>query len=334
MTARSGHPVRGLDDELERFKCEVNLTELAASYGYLLVDRQRSAAGTRRGSIAASVSMRQPGTDDKIVIRRDLDRHWTYFSVSDDRDNGTVVDFLQRRHARGLGAVRKELRAWLKEDRPRLPVQLFRPDVRIQACDQEAVGAAYARARADGSRYLEERHIGRAIESDPRFASRFRVDVRGNVLFPHADPETGLIVGFEIKNTTFTGFATGGRKTFWMSEIQPDDDRLVIVEGAIDALSYHQVFPQPRARYLSTGGAVGRDQLELIGRAMAAMPAGAEIVSATDDDAGGMKLHEQLVGVAGGVPLRRHVSPIPKDWNDYLSSLDGPRSERERRFER
>ena len=313
-----GRPPHRPDDELERFKREVNLTELAASYGYRLVERERSASGERGGSTAASVSMRHPETDDKIVIRRDLDRHWTYFSVRDDRDNGTVVDFLQRRHAPSLGAVRTELRAWLEEDRSRLPGRLFRPNVRLQSRDPEAVVAAYANARIGRSRYLEERCIDRAVERDPRFASRFRVDARGNVLFPHNDPATGLVVGFEIKNRGFTSFATGGRKTFWMSEIRPDDHRLVIVEGAIDALSYHQIFPYPRARYLSTGGAVGRDQLELIGRALAAMPAGAEIVSATDDDAGGLNLHEQLVGVAGGVVLRRHVSPVPKDWNDCL----------------
>jgi len=327
-------PAGSHDDELEQFKREVNLTEIAGSYGYRHVDRDRSALGNWRGSGAGSVSMRHPVTRDRIVIRRDFDGHWIYPSVRDDRDNGTVVDFLQRRHAQNLSAVRQELRAWLNDERTRLPGQLFRPDLSIRSGDQQAVGAAYANAQAMRSRYLEGRHIDRTIENDPRLASRYRVDGRGNVLFPHADPATGLLVGFEIKNSSFTGFATGGRKTFWMSEIRPDDDCFVLVESSIDALSYHQLFTHPRSRYLSTGGAVGRDQLELIGRAMAAMPAGAEIVSATDDDAGGMKLHQQLVGVAGGGALRRHVPPVPKDWNDYLRSLNRPRSPTERRFER
>jgi Toprim-like len=315
------------EEELARFKSDVNLTELAARYGYRPVDRERSAARKWPGSTGASVSMRHPGTDDKIVIRRDRDGHWTYFSVRDDCDNGTVVDFLQHRHAPSLGAVRKELRVWLREDRPRVPPQLFRPTLKPQARDQEAVGATFGRARIDCSRYLAERHIALSVERDARFASRYRVDARGNVLFPHADPATGQVVGFEIKNKGFTGFATGGRKTYWMSDARPDDDRLVIVEGAIDAFSYHQLFPHPRARYLSTGGAAGRDQLELIGSAIAAMPAGADIVSATDHDAGGEKLHEQLV-VAGARALHRHVSPVPKDWNDCLQSLDRTRSQK------
>ena len=47
--------------------------------------------------------MRHPTTDDKIVIRRDDDGHWIYFSVRDNFDHGTVIDFVQRRGSRNLG---------------------------------------------------------------------------------------------------------------------------------------------------------------------------------------------------------------------------------------
>jgi hypothetical protein len=162
------------------------------------------------------------------------------------------------------------------------------------------------------------------VQRDPRLAGSYRVDARGNVLFPHTDPARGQVVGFEIKNRGFTSFATGGRKTYWSSAVHPDDDRLVIVETAIDAFSYHQLFPHPGSRYISTGGAAGPEALALIGRVIAGMPAGADIVSATDNDAGGLRLHAQLLA-AGGRPLRRHVSPVPKDWNDYLKTLDHER---------
>jgi hypothetical protein len=312
------------DDELDRFKRDINLTELAASYGYRLVGRQGASGAST--SAPASIAMRHPGTDDKVIIRRDRDGHWTYFSVRDDRDNGTVVDFLQRRHARGLGDVRRELRAWLHEDRPRVPVALFRADVKTQSGDVASVAAVYLRGRAGRSRYLAQRGIASSVALDTRFASSYRVDSRGNVLFPHTDPATHQVVGFEIKNKGFTSFSPGGRKTYWLSEARPDDDRLVIVEGSIDAFSYHQLFPHSRARYMSTGGAVGRDQLDLIARAVAAMPAHAQIVSATDNDLGGERLHGQLVDACAR-PLRRHFSPVPKDWNDCLRSLDRSRSQ-------
>ena len=334
IAQKAQQPRRAFDEELERFKSDVNLTELAASHGYRLVGRERSAEGKWRGSTQASVSMRHPDTDDKIIIRRDRDGHWTYFSVRDDRDNGTVVDFLQRRGQPSLGGIRKELRLWLHVDRPNLPIELYRPSVRIHQRDEAAAAVAYSSASAARCRYLEDRGISREVADDRRFAGAYRLGERGNVLFPHCDPTTGLVVGFEVKNKGFTSFAKGGRKTFWMSEARPDDDRLVIVESSIDAFSYHQLFPHQHARYLSTGGSVGPEALALIGAEIASMPAGAEVVSATDADKEGEKLHKRLED-AGGRPLRRHASPLPKDWNDYLQSLERTRPHRrERRLER
>ncbi|HVV53331.1 MAG TPA: toprim domain-containing protein [Polyangia bacterium] len=322
------------DDELEHFKRDVNLTELAASLGYRFVGRVRSAAGGWGGSTASSISMRNPDSDDKVIIRRDRDGHWTYFSVRTDRDNGTVIDFLQKRGARTLSDVRKQLRAWLREDRPIIPIDLYRRDVAPVARDEDATAATYAEARSIRSRYLAERGIAVYTQRSPRFATNYRVDRRGNVLFAHVDPATGRVVGFEIKNRDFTSFAPGGRKTYWASAVRPHDDRLVVVETAIDALSYHQLFPHARARYISTGGAVGPYALGLIRRAIAAMPAGADLVSATDNDAGGERLHARLLDAAGR-PLRRHASPQTKDWNDHLRKLDRERRpRREDRLER
>jgi hypothetical protein len=334
---KAAPPKRAMSDELERFKRDVNLTELAASLGYRLVDRERSAGGKWHGSSQASVSMRNPDTDDKIIIRRDRDGHWTYFSVRDDRDNGTVVDFVQRRGQPSLGAVRKELRLWLGVDRPRLSPQLYRRNLKAQVRDPAAVNSTYASAAsAPESRYLAGRGVRSETLRDKRFAESFRVDARGNVLFGHLDPsDPARVVGFEIKNNGFTGFATGGRKTFWRSATRPSDNRLVIVEASIDGLSYHQLFPHPRARYLSTGGAVGADQLEIVAREIATMPPGSEIVLATDNDAGGDKLASQLVAAAGTAATRRHFPPAGKDWNDYLQSLERTRPHRrEHRLER
>ena len=73
--------------ELGELKSSINLTEYAASLGYLM---------DRRASSRNSVVMRH-GNGDKIVIARGHDAHWIYFSVRDDTDNGTIVDFVQHR---------------------------------------------------------------------------------------------------------------------------------------------------------------------------------------------------------------------------------------------
>jgi hypothetical protein len=330
-----------VDDELERFKSEVNLTEYAASLGYQLVDRARSNAVRTGGSTASSIAMRHPATDDKVIIRKDGDGHWTYFSVRDDRDNGTIVDFLQRRRALSLGSIRKELREWLRVDRPRMPPSTFRGTVAPQSRDLDRAARDYGLAHLDPRpRYL----LGRGLRPETLdalcFRDCFRVDRRGTIFFPHRHPEDATrVAGFEKKAEGFTGFSTGGMKTYWSSAFNTDDVRLVLVEGAIDALSYHQLNPEGRTRYWSTGGAVGADQLAIIRRELAALPRKCALIDATDNDAGGEKLRTQVQAVAEGRALLRHAPPIGKDWNDtlkqverdYIKTLD---VRRERRLER
>ena len=98
------------DMELESFKREIDLRQFAVSLGYE-IDRRESWRGStvlRRGA-------------DKIVVKRNGNGHYVFFSVRDDSDNGTVIDFLQRRQNLSLGAVRQILRPWI--GRPASPPQ-------------------------------------------------------------------------------------------------------------------------------------------------------------------------------------------------------------------
>ena len=90
-------------DELEDFKTNINLTEYAAGQGYFL-DKKASSRNS-------AVMRDQAG--DKIVITRRPNQHWIYFSVRDDSDNGSIIDFVQKRQAWKLGRIRQELRSWM-----------------------------------------------------------------------------------------------------------------------------------------------------------------------------------------------------------------------------
>jgi hypothetical protein len=299
-------------DELERFKREINLAELAAGRGYR-IDRQKS---SRR-----YIVMRHPGTDDKIVIaRRERDLHWTYFSVRDDSDKGSVVDFVQRRSRMGLGEVRKELRAWTGREPVRLERDL--PALSSPEPDRAGVARLFNAAReAANSPYLNGRGIRPGTLVTPRFRGTFRVDGRGNVLFPHRD-EVGLC-GFEAKNRGWTSFASGGRKTIWTSHVQPTDERLVLVESAIDALSHYQLRPDARTRYGSTAGNLSDDALAEVRRAIASLAPGAVVVAAFDADPSGDKLAAAITRVAAGVAVYRERPPL-KDWNAVLEQKEQP----------
>jgi hypothetical protein len=297
------------DPELESFKTSIDLRAYAASQGYAL-DRKESWRG--------SAVMRHAG-GDKVIIKRDGDGHYVYFSVRDDTDHGTIIDFAQSRLRLNLGTVRKELRPWVGRHSETLPY----PPLVPTAKDRMRVETAYAQIEdAFSHPYLEtERAIPTALLQSDRFAGRVRIDGRGNAIFPHFDREG--VCGFEIKNRGFTGFSPGGSKGLWLSHETPSDNRLVLCESAIDALSYAVLFPDERVRYASFGGELSVQQGELIRGAAARMPLNAKIVAATDADAPGGKLADNVreAVVLTGRDDLIFVLQQPegfKDWNDQL----------------
>jgi hypothetical protein len=304
------------DAELDKFKSSIDLRAYAASQGYQLDPKE---------SWAGSAVMRNPSTNDKIVIRFGTKRapnHWGYYSFRRDDDHGSIIDFVQHRLRLSLGAVRKELRPWIGE--PPVPVPLFPPPIRT-IVDRSDVEADYARMQTSLRHpYLEnERALPAAVLALDRFAGRIRIDSKGNAVFPHFDAN-GLS-GYELKNAGFTGFASGGTKALWLSHEFPGDNRLVFCEAAIDALSHAVLFPDNHARYASIGGNLNPTQPELIRAAAARMPVDSEIVSAMDADKDGAKLTEivrKAVTLTGRLDLKFTVQePFGfKDWNDQLRS--------------
>ena len=71
----------------ETFKTQIDLRQSAVGVGFIL-ERTK---GSRRSAV-----MRHGA--DKIIINLDAgDSHFTYFTVHDERDNGSILDFVMRR---------------------------------------------------------------------------------------------------------------------------------------------------------------------------------------------------------------------------------------------
>lgn len=300
-------------NELERFKNSINLTEFAASRSYTL---------DRRESSRASAVMRHPN-GDKIIIAQSEGGDWIYFSVRDDRDNGTIIDFLQHRGGGSLGDVRKILRNWLGTSLPVVPVGDYIPQLLPMSHDRAATVMAWAQASFRVAvPYLMGRGLDAKLLENERFVGRYRIDKRGNVLFPHYDKE-GLC-GYEVKNKGFTGFASGGTKGLWYSLCKTTDNTIVFIESAIDGMSYHALKPDLFARYMSTGGTVNPQQPALIRAAVEKMPRGSVVVLAFDHDEGGEKLVEAVQAlIPSGLDIRRPLPKVGKDWNDELKNKLG-----------
>ena len=304
------------DIELDVFKREIDLRQFAASFGYEM---------DRRESWRGSTVLRRGG--DKIVVKRNHNGHYVFFSVRDDRDHGTIVDFVQRRQHLHLGAVRQTLRPWV--GRPAAALPLF-PKLAPSSPDRVRVETEYRRmVKALRHPYLEQvRCVPATLLGAPRFAGRVRIDSRGNAVFPHFDG-AGLC-GYEIKNQRFTGFAAGGQKGLWLSHRRPHDRRLVVAESAIDALSYATLFPdaEDQTRYASLGGKPNFKQPALVQAIIARLPERSEIVAAFDADEAGRRLVDMLrLAVAGVAAARGTTDPIFRahlpaqegdDWNQIL----------------
>ena len=125
------------EPELESFKNGIDLRAYAAEQGYQL-DRKESWRG--------SAVMRHPN-GDKIVVKRGSDGHYVYFSVRQDNDNGSIIDFVQFRQNVSLGVVRKELRPWIGQ--PPVPVPAF-PALPKTAKDRTHVEAEYRKMQDAG----------------------------------------------------------------------------------------------------------------------------------------------------------------------------------------
>jgi hypothetical protein len=296
------------DCELDAFKRDIDLRQFAESLGYQ-IDRRESWRG--------SAVLRRAA--DKIVVKRNGNGHYVFFSLRDDDDNGTVIDFVQRRQHLSLGGVRQLLRPWIGRSASVPPF----PPLPPASPDRMRIEREY-RGMAEAQRYpyLErDRGVPTALLSAPRFRSRMRIDSRGNTVFPHFDA-AGLC-GYEIKNRGFTGFAAGGQKGLWCSHTRRDDRRLVLTESAIDALSYATLFPDSadRTRYASLGGRPSLRQMGLVQAAVTKLAGGAEVVAAFDADEAGRWLATAIGDTIGR--LRRQAEKSDSGFRVHLPAAEG-----------
>jgi Ti-type conjugative transfer relaxase TraA len=294
--------------ELERFKREINLVEYAQTNGYEL-----SSKSSRYSKVLTH------NNGDKIVVATDKDGHGIYFNVYDKNDNGSIIDFVQRRKALNLGETRQELRSWINEPRD-LPQKQSKPEPSTK--ELQFVVCEFVDSREiNRSDYLEkDRCISASILLDRRFKGRIYQDQRNNIIFPHYDAH-GSLTGYEMKNRDFTGFSRGGIKGLWESTNIDSAQRIVICESAVDALSHAQLTKSgSQTAYLSIGGALSkRQEIQLEDKLHRARNMGVEIVIATDNDKAGHELAGTLRQIA---PEAKRTIPgnDKKDWNELLQS--------------
>lgn len=294
-------------------KQSVNLSQYAAAQGYEL-DRKKS---TR-----SSLVMRHATTGDKIIVSK-KGANWVYFSVHDDSDNGTIVDFIEKRMNKTLPEIGKELAAW-SGGAGLLPICAL-PDVQEQVYDRTRITNAFKWMKpATAHPYLlNERKIPADVLSHSRFSGRIFQDRYGNVVFPHQDGQG--VCGLELKSHDKGVFMRGSEKALWLGNIEPEDTVLILTEGGIDALSHFALFKPTSASYGAVSGGMKDKQFGYLMVIIGEMPKLEKIILAVDNDQGGEKIahriEEYLAGKFKGEIVRHIPEWKESDWNEVLKMI-------------
>ena len=292
--------------DLTTFKRDINLATFSAMYGYE-VDRKKS----------TKTSIAMKSGNGKIIISK-KGSNWVYFSVFDETDSGTIVDFVANRSRKTIPDIGMFLSEWLGLGE--IPIPTYQ--IENQSYDQDRVKAIFRKCKPIASNlYLESRGLSTELLNSWRFQGRVLIDRHGNIAFPHfSDRE---VCGLELKNRQRGVLVKGSQRTFWRSNSRRSDKTLVVTEAVIDSLSYQQLFQLDDAMFLATGGGVSANQCQLLTRMLNETQHIERVLIATDNDSGGDRIAKRLLETVhksqfNGSTSRHRPLHDGDDWNDAL----------------
>jgi len=260
-------------------KKDINLVDLVLTLGYQH-NRAKSGSDVEKGKFHTFDYKGKPGLD-QVIIYKAPSGDYLYFNRADDRDKGSVIDFLKNRieNPRIEGIVAspgKNVWASVIENAKRflnLPPEVRNVSPQLQQrMEPVQRGEGYIpeflrkTTPLTDTRYLNSRGINSETLASPLFEGRILNHVHEgttkdgqaykftNTAFPQLYKDG--IVGLEIKANGFKGQAADSLNSaaLWLSKPNTKTNTLVVAESAIDALSYHQLKQPTNALYASTSG--------------------------------------------------------------------------------
>jgi hypothetical protein len=292
--------------ELDRFKQSIDLVDYATRrHGY---DVKK--AGPRG-------HWHQLEKDGEMLIVSRKGDHQVYLNPGDDRDSGSIIDFVKTRENQTLGQVRQTLRQYLGEPEqgwqaatsplPPAPAAYAPKPTGSTEMESEVERRARLVAAVMGTHasltdrsYLHQRHLSDETIDSPAFQGRVFTSQQGNfrnTAFPLYN-EHGIAT-VEQRNNEYKHLLQLPKTGVWVSHPTEGKDtpvqRLVVSESPVDAMSYHQLHHrgaqgQPNTLYVATSGTVTERQVELIQKLIDKQEP-REVVLANDNDAAGRRFN-------------------------------------------
>jgi hypothetical protein len=274
-----------------QLKKDINLVDLVLTLGYQH-NRAKSGSDIEKGKFHTFDYKGKPGLD-QVIIYKAPSGDYLYFNRADDRDKGSVIDFLKNRveNPRIDGIVAspgKNVWASVIENAKRflnLPPEVRNVSPQLQQrIEPVQRGEGYIpeflrkTTPLTDTRYLNNRGINSDTLASPLFEGRILNHVHEgttkagqtykfiNTAFPQLYKDG--IVGLEIKANGFKGQAADSLNSaaLWLSKPNTKTNTLVVVESAIDALSHYQLKQPTNALYASTSGQLTDNKVSEIKR--------------------------------------------------------------------
>jgi hypothetical protein len=253
----------------DELRARISILEFAQAHGYVL---------NKKKGLKWPV-LEHPSGDRIIIINPRHTHNQGYFNPGDDRDKGTLIQFVTNRLdwlfpkntvLSDTALVNKILHEWLQ-----MPFRsrLYRAKTSIPSrhgskVEESVFSKALLKPLKDYS-WLMSRGISKRTIESPLFKNaifQYRSGSHLNTAFPYRTKLGGEIVGAEVRNHQFKGHMAGSRKTdsIWISQPAKDSQRIIICESALDCLSHYEMNPDPGNVYMSFGGQLTQGQLRAI----------------------------------------------------------------------
>lgn len=236
---------RNNEQEITDFKTRINLVEYLASRGYEKdeIESSRNAVIMRTGHHMLVVSCDELGQG-------------IYFNAIDDKERGTIIDYVQYNLGMSVRQARKALRPWISHQ-----LQADKPDPEEEFPfwlnpDREASLRVYLASNDNFNDYLDGLGID-AVQSDPRFAN-IKTDIEDNAIFPLYDIHG--FSGYELIGPEVSRSSEGDDQGLWHSTNIDVSNRLVITDTVSDALMHAQLHHDELTAYLSLKIPITRSQ--------------------------------------------------------------------------
>jgi hypothetical protein len=270
--------------------------------------------------------------DKIIIVNHNSSANQGYFNPNDDRDKGTLINFVGNRlgdiFPKDLSLSREQninrvLHQWLNLPfRERLASTKILGSSRHGEVVEESIFSYTLLKPLKDMEYLKSRGIQEETVKSTLFAGKIlqcQIGHFSNIAFPYQEKVGGNYVGAEVRNHQFKRHLRGSLRSssVWVSNVPPQVKRLIICESAIDCLSYFQLKGVMEDIYISFGGSITQGQMLCIRNIITQLPfdPNFQIITAVDNDEKGETYSGKLINT---FPTATRDIPIRKDFNEHL----------------